>query len=527
MSEVGDACAAPPGVESKEPVPRDQVRRRFRGNAALWGNVALAAVIVLELNYLAFRHFERWDWTASGAYTLSERTVLELESLEQPVDFYLFMSAAEPKYAELRELLERYRSKSRRFAVHYVDPHSDPARYRRLARRFDVKTLVDEAGVEEADVVAVMASGTRRTTIQKTDLLSLDLNLPDDEEGAKVDVRAEQAITGALVQVLASESTRLCSTTGHGEWAIDGSGARSLRGAVDEMRREQVEIVPQPTRGVRTIEPTCDAVMIVAPTTAFSTTEQALLRDYLRQGGNLFVALDVVIDDGAFADSGLGALLAEVGIEATRAVILEENPALLLRSNPIGPFLVASYGRHETTAPLATSQAEAPTQFFEARAIQATEGSPADALLLTSELSWGETDIQRLTQSGEAERGADDVGERVSVAVASQFAVSGTEDGETPHGGRVLVVGDADWLSPSVLQNPQWLNDDLFRVWVGWLTSRRTLVAIAPASVDAVPMRITQDSLGFGLSGLGLRLLVLMPAAFVLLGFGTWWSRRQ
>ena len=65
------------------------------------------------------------------------------------------------------------------------------------------------------------------------------------------------------------------------------------------------------------------------------------------------------------------------------------------------------------------------------------------------------------------------------------------------------------------------------RIWTGWLTSRNTLVSIAPASVDAVPMRITQDSLGFGLSGLGLRLLILMPGAFVLLGFGTWWSRRQ
>ena len=88
-------------------------------------------------------------------------------------------------------------------------------------------------------------------------------------------------------------------------------------------------------------------------------------------------------------------------------------------------------------------------------------------------------------------------------------------------------MGDSDWLAPDVLRSPSYLNEDLLRIWTGWLTERRTLIAISAKQIDAQPMRITEEHLGFGFTGLGMRLLVLMPGAFVLLGFAMWWSRKS
>ena len=58
--------------------------------------------------------------------------------------------------------------------------------------------------------------------------------------------------------------------------------------------------------------------------------------------------------------------------------------------------------------------------------------------------------------------------------------------------------------------------------WTGWLTQRETLIAIQPKQIDAQPMTITEGDLG----GLAFRLVGLMPAAMLLLGFAMWWSRR-
>ena len=67
--------------------------------------VVLSAMILLMVNYLAFRHFERFDWTTQRLYSVSERTVEVLSELDRSIDIYLFMSEGEPKYEDVKELL--------------------------------------------------------------------------------------------------------------------------------------------------------------------------------------------------------------------------------------------------------------------------------------------------------------------------------------------------------------------------------------------------------------------------------------
>jgi ABC-2 type transport system permease protein len=516
------SAASAKTAQKKE--PRTARARKLEGQTNIWIGALLIIAIALMVNFLSYRHFERWDWTTESIYSLSDRSKAELASLADPVTFYLFMGQGEAHYVAMHELLERYRSESPNFRVEYVDPHGDPERYRELARRFDVMTLTDATGAAEADVAAIVAMGERTATIERTDLISLDWDLPDDETSAKIDVRAEQAITGALVELTTEEETRVCVTQGHGEWAVEGGNARSLYAAEDVFRRDRIELAAVRLDGDG-IDPACDALFVIGPQVAFRPEEMAKIERYLEQGGNALFAFDPVAEDRQFLPTGAEAFLGDLGIEVTRSLVIETDPN---RNAPQGGTVIGgdetSYGQHETTAPLVTQPA--PAIFFELRGLVAKEGSPASPLLFTSESSWAETNFDELIGREEVGPDGDDPTGPVSIAIATTVRERAEGEAGEAVGGRVIVVGDADWLTGDALRSPAFLNDDLLRVWTGWLAARHTLVSISPRQADATPMFITEENLGFGFSGLGLKLLVIIPFAFVLFGVGMWWTRR-
>jgi hypothetical protein len=67
------------------------------------------------------------------------------------------------------------------------------------------------------------------------------------------------------------------------------------------------------------------------------------------------------------------------------------------------------------------------------------------------------------------------------------------------------------------------VNYELASAIVGWLTAREALIELPGRSVEARPVRLTQDDV----SGLGFRVVVLLPAALFFLGFAVWWNRRS
>ena len=94
-------------------------------------------------------------------------------------------------------------------------------------------------------------------------------------------------------------------------------------------------------------------------------------------------------------------------------------------------------------------------------------------------------------------------------------------EGPTP--GRLMVVGDSDWMSPELLDNPQLSNIDLLSSTAGWLTQREALINIAPRKTNARAV-IMSDA---DLQNLLFRVVVMLPLAAFIAGFGVWWSRRS
>ena len=108
---------------------------RAKEQALSGATTAFVVLILAMLNYLAFRHYERFDLTSEGMYTLSDKSKSVLKDLRDDVTVYLFMSRSEPSFADTDELLQRYKAASSHVLVQYVDPDREPGEFQILSQR--------------------------------------------------------------------------------------------------------------------------------------------------------------------------------------------------------------------------------------------------------------------------------------------------------------------------------------------------------------------------------------------------------
>ena len=483
---------------------------------------ALVAVIVVLVNYISARRCERWDLTRDQLFTLSERTLSVLAQLEKPVELYVFMPSSEQSFADLRELLDRYRAHTDKLSVQYVDPDRETAKFKLLAEKYGVRAALQEGGHTEAELALLAVSGERRWSVTRDDLIDIEL---DGGEGApakapKVNVKTEQALSGALVQVTSGRETKVCVSEGHGEWSLTDSSDRSLAALKDVLKRENVGIEALATRGKDELPTSCDALFVLGPLKPFSEAEASALERYLSAGGNLLLALDPVLEADAVAPTGLEALAERHGIRLDRSVLVERDRERLLSPSPVEATLVTTFGSHPAVRALAAVHAPVVVQLARTIGITGDKHKNVEVLLSPSEQAYGETQLAQLTAGDELAPGDGDRNAPVQLGIGT---TSQKRDGSSKPPGRLLVIGDSDWVQPELLQQAQLANVDLLSGVTGYLTEREALVTIAPRKIDAQALLITEE----GLFGVFLRVVLMMPLAALVLGVGVWWQRRQ
>jgi hypothetical protein len=477
----------------------------------------LVLSIVLMANYLAFRHYHRWDWTQDGLFTLSERSVAVVHALDAPLDIYLFLGASEPQHDEVRELLDRYRAESAEIHLHEVDPDRQQAEYRVLADRFHLMQG------QASDVAVLVKRGESTWKITRDDLRSLDMGSIDNASGPTMDVKSEQALTGAILQVTQGRATKLCLTAGHGEWALGGAGDRDFSSVRDDLRRDNVEVESVTTLDLDRIPEGCDALWVVGPTATFSDRELGLVADYVGAGGNLLLALDPVLRDQRVQPTGFEALLRGWGVRVDPSLVLERDRNHRLTESPMAMFLVNDFGDAEPMARMALEGS--PVVLHIARSVSPLAGEEGvETFLRGTQESFAAVDLSLLATDMEPEPGPEDVPGPVSLGVLlTRPRAELGEAGDDAVGGRVAVIGDADFFQPQLLREPQFANVDLVGARTGWLTQRQELVSIAARHRNIRSVVMTEADL----TGVLIRVLGLVPLAILLFGFAVWWSRRS
>jgi hypothetical protein len=495
-------------------------RPRTRLNLAL--TAVLGLVVVVLVNYISSRHYQRWDWTTEGLFTLSERSQQVIRELDEDVQIYVFLGRDEQDFADVETLLEEYVVLTDRISVEWIDPDRDRSRYQALADKFGIDSWL-AGDVTLSQVPVVVTSGDRKWKVERHQLIVEDFDSFDDADGHKLDLQSERAITGAILEVTTGTPTKVCLASGHGEWETGTYGDRSFDAVARELEWEKIDVEPFEIRK-DDVPASCDALFVVSPQRLYSEEEVAIVERYLLSGGNVLLAFDPVLRDETLSPTGFEAALEARGVLLGRDLVIENDPNQQLPGNPGDLFLATNLGTHRLVETI--RKRGGGFLIAVARSVDGAEGSDTEVLFRTSANAVAETDLERALNPDAG--GKPPPPRSVPLAVAWEYVPPlgddlKPEESEGPEPGRLLVVGDSDWLSSELLENPQLSNIDLLSATAGWLTQREALINIAPRKTKAQAV-IMSDA---DLVNLLFRVVVLFPLAAFIAGFGVWWSRRS
>ena len=500
-------------------------RTQYATNTFVYTGLTLAVIVLL--NFMGARNEYRYDASEQSIFSIAPQTASLLEGLANDIHILAFFRENEGQAAE--NLLDTYTAGSDRFSYEMVDPDQRPE----MAQQYEV--------TQYGTLVIVYGDNSTRVN---------DLS--------------EEVLTNALVRITGAETKRIYFVTGHGEPDItaretpDGLGQLAA-----SLENEGAEVVPLLLATVPDVPADASLLIVASPQRPFLENEIESLGRYLDRGGRAWILLEPQRSDE------LVPLLAERGIIVGDNVVIDVVVQLLAGPSAGVEPVVSDYGFHPITEEFNQN-----TVFRIVRSIEPAgelpDGITASTLASTSSNSWAESNVDLVFETGEVDPEGDVEGP-VSIAVAATLGpsilnwttpaiettpstndgpgvaetqdvsegadiasninesesqgITGDGSGATPPTdleGRIVVVGDADWLNNRRLS--VMYNEDLALNMVGWLTGgNESTITIRPRARRSSRITLT-DTQGWGVF---YATVLLLPELVLLSGLMIWWRRRR
>jgi hypothetical protein len=486
------------------------------------GAVASAFALLVLVNVVAARHWKRIDASAGARWTLSRASLETLRSLDEPVEITLLFGSADPLGQSVRHTLDAYEAASPKVLVRSVDPDRDPLAFEEVRRRFTIEAGRTAEGRVITDASIVVSRGERAWLVTSGELVEVTSG---DEVRARP--REEQAITTAIRRVVSGERTVACFTTGHGEAAIDDTGAQGLEAFASVLRKSNVD-VRAVTLGAAVgaqaspLDP-CSVVVVANPRAPFGKAESLALEGVVKRGRGVFLALGPSLADSGMPETGLEVFLEARGIGLEGALVVEAAPDRVV-SGSRGLRFRAEVEEHPVTTGLAEGLAQRPLTAVDLarplRHVPSPRGVAAVDLLRSSDRAFAIRDLRDAGSWRDVPpRSASDLpGPHVLAMLAE-------ERGEGGKTGRVVVAGTAAlvearaWAEPVQSRGAAFLTESIVALLGGDLP----IVDVPAKQEIAAGLRVTDEAR----ASIGRYVLLVVPACFAALGVAIAWLRRS
>ena len=446
---------------------------RFGANAALY-SVLFIGILVM-VNFLAARHFKRFDTTEAGVYSLSPLSAKYVKELNQDLDLQAFVEMG--KDPGIEELFKSYAEESGHVKYQMVDPDKSPD----LAQKYNITTY---------GTIRV-AYGDQSTLVTKGN---------------------EESITNAIVKVTHSTKKTLCLVEGHGEPdAADMEKPKGYGGFRTALESENYITKSVLLATQQKVPEDCNLLIVAAPQKPYLEPEIQLVKDYLASGGRAVFLL------AARRGPELGPLLADYGIQVGNDVVVDQ--VLRLFQGPaLGVEPIADkYGQHPITEGFTQRTIYPFTRSVDVVADKKA-GIEATSIVKTGVSSWAESDLDALFNKGQAtlDSKTDRKGP-ISIAVAATVTA---KQGDKDVASRLVVFGSDEFVDNKFLSN--FYNRDLMLNAVNWAVGEDKQISIRARSVRASRVQLTSDQVTriFYLS------VLIAPELLLLLGISVWSRRR-
>jgi hypothetical protein len=462
-----------------------------RSQTASWLLIIVVTGILALLGYMAEKDPVRWDHSENKMHSLSEqgRGIIEQMSPDLGIEILAFYVSLGDRMQEnqrqaFRSLTAAARSVRPGIQVELIDPETHPA---------------------QASKAQVTSNGTVLITVTPK---SSD-GIPRSERLSNPD---EAALVNALLRLSSGDRPAIYTITGHGEAAITGQGPQGLNMLAQRLEALGFAVAELDTLREETIPDDARLLILAGPMVPLSAAEANSIEAWVNEGGALLVCSEPRLPgDGPerTGSTGLENALASWGMKAMNNMIFDE---VMRRALGDATFPISErFAMHEITREL-----QLPLVLGTARSLALVEdnesGAQVSVLASTSEAAWGESRLEADSYSPDPE---DELGP-VILALTTELP----SEGDSKKAGRVVLVGDRDWLSDGLIA--EFGNLDFATRTIGHLTRRDEVIQIPPMGVTRGTLDMTFLQELFSI----LTAVLLIPGALIL-GAGVLWGWRK
>jgi len=483
--------------------------RRIQIGFNVLAQIVLILFLTVAINSIAFKHYQRWDFSRDQKYALSDKTKRFLKGIKGKMRITFFFSPNTPITADVQNLLTEYQYAGKaKIDIEHVDPERNFSRAKELFDKY--KVVTDES-------LLVLDYEGRNKTVKASEMADIDQSEMAFGEGPRVTAfKGEQAITSAMMDLVEGKKNTLGYVVGHKEPPLSENSAISILKTFIE--NENIRFQELNLFNLDAIPSELKTILIVGPQYDLSDREMKLLRDFWDKQGRILLLLDPSAKtprlDGFLNELGVKVnddrlmVFLRTGIE--EVALTRDVQAHFLGGSPITKRLVdvrALFFGGTSSLTLEPDRVRTANIRIDPL-IQAEKGYFAETDYNTDDQTKLQVDAKRnsnttLTVGAAVEKGAS-ADERVQVNSA-----------------RLVVVSNAAFVQDNAItQDQQAL--DFISGSVNWLLSREQLIGIAPKISKPLVFTLTEDSL----RSLRWIILLFMPLIPAVIGAVVWWQRR-
>src|SRR6266540_314094 len=192
--------------------PSFSATRKWAKALDVAASCAALLALVLMANYLASRHFKRFQWMADERYRLSPLTLRMLETLPTQVKVIVFFDPDHALFSPVKGLLNEYQLACSKLDVEFVDYLHAPGRAAWIKTQYKIVSATDE------NFVIFSSEGKPPRIVHEKELADYDLaSVLAGREAKRTAFKGEQLFTSAIVGVTDPKALKAYYLQGHGE----------------------------------------------------------------------------------------------------------------------------------------------------------------------------------------------------------------------------------------------------------------------------------------------------------------------
>lgn len=287
---------------------------RFKRNKIFFAKAGIVTVCFLLFSTLSLHYTKVWDFTAERLLSFSDETKEIVDCVEKPTEIY-YIGEKSRANATYVEFFNAYSRMNQNISVQYINVDYNAA--------FKEQYLSSIAKINEASILVVC--GEKYIYLDSADFIS---TIWTSDYSYKSMLEIENQLSSAIHYTNSETSNEVRVISGHGEEVLNSKFRNTLM--VNNYVLKDLNLSEAMLSFKETFSEECKAVLINAPQTDYSEEEIEVLKQYLSEGGRLFVSLDPLNESLV----RLYAFLKEYGFDIQNGIVVEADKTHYVYDTP-------------------------------------------------------------------------------------------------------------------------------------------------------------------------------------------------